>query len=193
MSEENKPKKKRGRPPKKKQEETQLTIKENKALNLKSQDNVQIIMNAISNGDSVELDIDKNEMMKNFNTFMLTQAYGQLPTIIKLYELQMRCLDEYYKQVNELLDDEDANVFLLDKIITTINNSIDRCNNIIMKLGLNSDITDQLMIKHVDNSQNININAYQSQISKQKVLDTVRNILEISQTTNNVSEDDELI
>lgn len=191
MSEENKQKKKRGRPPKKKQE-TNLAIMENKSLNLKSQDNVQLIMNAISNGESVELDIDKNEMMKNFNTFMLTQAYGQLPTIIKLYELQMRCLDEYYKQVNELLDDEDANVFLLDKIITTINNCIDRCNNIIMKLGLNSDITDQLMIKHVDNSQNININAYQSQISKQKVLDTVRNILEISKTTNNINEEDEL-
>ena len=191
MSEENKQKKKRGRPPKKKQE-TNLAIMENKSLNLKSQDNVQLIMNAISNGKSVELDIDKNEMMKNFNTFMLTQAYGQLPTIIKLYELQMRCLDEYYKQVNELLDDEDANVFLLDKIITTINNCIDRCNNIIMKLGLNSDITDQLMIKHVDNSQNININAYQSQISKQKVLDTVRNILEISKTTNNINEEDEL-
>lgn len=192
MSEENKQKKKRGRPPKKKQE-TNLAIMENKSLNLKSQDNVQLIMNAISNGESVELDIDKNEMMKNFNTFMLTQAYGQLPTIIKLYELQMRCLDEYYKQVNELLDDEDANVFLLDKIITTINNCIDRCNNIIMKLGLNSDITDQLMIKHVDNSQNININAYQSQISKQKVLDTVRNILEISKTTNNINEEDELL
>ena len=192
MNEENKQKKKRGRPPKKKQE-TNLAITENKSLNLKSQDNVQLIMNAISNGKSVELDIDKNEMMKNFNTFMLTQAYGQLPTIIKLYELQMRCLDEYYKQVNELLDDEDANVFLLDKIITTINNCIDRCNNIIMKLGLNSDITDQLMIKHVDNSQNININAYQSQISKQKVLDTVRNILEISKTTNNINEEDELI
>lgn len=192
MSEENKQKKKRGRPPKKKRE-TNLAITENKSLNLKSQDNVQLIMNAISNGESVELDIDKNEMMKNFNTFMLTQAYGQLPTIIKLYELQMKCLDEYYKQVNELLDDEDANVFLLDKIITTINNCIDRCNNIIMRLGLNSDITDQLMIKHVDNSQNININAYQSQISKQKVLDTVRNILEISKTTNNINEEDELL
>ena len=43
---------------------------------------------------------------------MLTEAYSQLPTIIKLYELQTKCLDKYYEQVNEMLDNDDVNVFL---------------------------------------------------------------------------------
>ena len=73
---------------------------------------------------------------------------------------------------------------MLDKIITTINSSIDRCNNIILKLGLNSDITDSLMIKHVDNSQNINI--FQSQISKQKVLDTVHELINSGYLSNDI-------
>ena len=140
--------------------------KEVKTLSLKSQSNAEEVLNSISRGETVEL---------NFNTFMLAEAYSQLPTILKLHELQTRCLDMYYKQVSELLDEEDANVFMLDKIITTINNSIDRCNNIILKLGLNTDISESLMIKHVDNSQSVNV--YQSQISKQKVIDTVHEIL----------------
>lgn len=145
-------------------------------VSLSSPDNANEILKNISKGNNIELDVDKDKLLNNFNTFMLAEAYSQIPTLIKLHELQTKCLDEYYKQVNELLEDEDANVFMLDKIITTINNSIDRCNNIIMKLGLNSDITDSLMIKHVDNSQNINV--YQSQISKQKVLDTINSILQ---------------
>ena len=48
-------------------------------------------------------------------------------------------------------------------------------NNIILKLGLNSDITDQLMIKHIDNSQTVNV--FQSQISKQKVVDTIHTLI----------------
>lgn len=151
-------------------QESQITT-----ISLKKADNTAEILEAISNGDTVELDVDKQVLLNNFNTFMLTEAYSQLPTIIKLYELQTKCLDKYYEQVNEMLDNDDVNVFLLDKIITTINNSIDRCNNIILKLGLNSDITDSLMIKHIDNSQNINV--FQSQISKQKVLDTVHELI----------------
>jgi hypothetical protein len=142
-----------------------------KTVSLKSSDNVTQILDFISKGEKVELDTDKQVLISNFNAFMLAEAYSQLPTVIKLHELQTKCLDKYYEQVNEMLDNDDVNVFLLDKIITTINNSIDRCNNIILKLGLNSDITDQLMIKHVDNSKNVNI--FQSQISKQKVLDTI--------------------
>ena len=144
-------------------------------MSLSSPENAKDILNSISDGNNVEIDVDKQQLLNNFNTFMLAEAYSQLPTIIKLHQLQTRCLDKYYDQVNELLDEDDANVFMLDKIITTINNSIDRCNNIILKLGLNTDITDQLMIKHIDNSQNINV--YQSQISKQKVLDTINDIL----------------
>lgn len=144
-------------------------------MSLSSPENAKDILNSISDGNNVEIDVDKQQLLNNFNTFMLAEAYSQLPTIIKLHQLQTRCLDKYYDQVNELLDEDDANVFMLDKIITTINNSIDRCNNIILKLGLNADITDQLMIKHIDNSQNINV--YQSQISKQKVLDTINDIL----------------
>lgn len=142
---------------------------------LKSQEAATKILECISEGQSVELDVDKQTLLNNFNTFMLAEAFSQLPTIIKLHDLQMKCLDKYYTLANEMLDNDEVNVFLLDKMITTINNSIDRCNNIILKLGLNSDITDQLMIKHVDNSQNVNI--YQSQISKQKVIDTIQSIL----------------
>lgn len=176
MSENNVPKK-RGRKPKNKN--TEIVQVNNqpqvKTISLAKADNTQDILNAISNGETVELDVDKQILLNNFNTFMLTEAYSQLPTIIKLYELQTKCLDKYYEQVNDMLDNDDVNVFLLDKIITTINSSIDRCNNIILKLGLNSDITDSLMIRHVDNSQNINI--FQSQISKQKVLDTVHELI----------------
>ena len=151
--------------------------KSNKELiTLSSPENAKDILDTISKGNNVELDINKQDLLNKFNTFMLAEAYSQLPTIMKLHELQTKCLDAYYKQVNELLEEDDANVFMLDKIISTINNSIDRCNNIILKLGLNSDITDQLMINHIDNSQTLNI--YQSQISKQKVLDTIRAILQ---------------
>lgn len=184
MADENK-QKKRGRKPKNKElsniNNTQPQIK---TVSLSKADNTQEILSAISNGESVELDVDKQILLNNFNTFMLTEAYGQLPTIIKLYELQTKCLDKYYEQVNEMLDNDDVNVFLLDKIITTINSSIDRCNNIILKLGLNSDITDSLMIKHVDNSQNINI--FQSQISKQKVLDTVHELINSGYLSNDI-------
>lgn len=174
MSENDTPKK-RGRKPKNKNNEVVPVNNQIKTVSLSKADNTKEILDAISNGETVELDIDKQTLLSNFNTFMLTEAYGQLPTIIKLYELQTKCLDKYYEQVNDMLDNDDVNVFLLDKIITTINSSIDRCNNIILKLGLNSDITDSLMIKHVDNSQNINI--FQSQISKQKVLDTVHELI----------------
>ena len=170
MSEEQVPKK-RGRKPKNKEAVPVIIESEVKTVSLKSSDNANQILEYISKGEKVELDADKQVLISNFNTFMLAEAFSQLPTIIKLHELQTKCLDKYYEQVNEMLDNDDVNVFLLDKIITTINSSIDRCNNIILKLGLNSDITDQLMIKHIDNSQNINV--YQSQISKQKVLDTI--------------------
>lgn len=153
-----------------------------KTVSLKSSDNANQILDYISKGEKVELDADKQVLISNFNTFMLAEAYSQLPTVIKLHELQTKCLDKYYEQVNEMLDDGDVNVFLLDKIITTINSSIDRCNNIILKLGLNSDITDQLMIKHVDNSQTVNI--FQSQISKQKVLDTIHTLVNGGYLTN---------
>ena len=146
-----------------------------KTVSLKSSDNATQILDYISKGEKVELDADKQILISNFNTFMLAEAYSQLPTVIKLHELQTKCLDKYYEQVNEMLDNDDVNVFLLDKIISTINGSIDRCNNIILKLGLNSDITDQLMIKHVDNSQTVNV--FQSQISKQKVIDTIHSII----------------
>ncbi len=187
MSENNVPKK-RGRKPKNKN--TEIIQVNNqpqvKTISLAKADNTQDILNAISNGETVELDVDKQVLLNNFNTFMLTEAYSQLPTIIKLYELQTKCLDKYYEQVNEMLDNDDVNVFLLDKIITTINSSIDRCNNIILKLGLNSDITDQLMIKHVDNSQNINV--FQSQISKQKVLDTVQHLFKSGIDIENIND-----
>lgn len=176
MSDNNTPKK-RGRKPKNKNDELIPVDNQNqiKTVSLAKADNTKEILDAISNGEVIELDVDKQTLLSNFNTFMLTEAYSQLPTIIKLYELQTKCLDKYYELVNDMLDNDDVNVFLLDKIITTINSSIDRCNNIILKLGLNSDITDSLMIKHVDNSQNINI--FQSQISKQKVLDTVHELI----------------
>lgn len=176
MNDNNTPKK-RGRKPKNKNDELIPVDNQNqiKTVSLAKADNTKEILDAISNGEVIELDVDKQTLLSNFNTFMLTEAYSQLPTIIKLYELQTKCLDKYYEQVNDMLDNDDVNVFLLDKIITTINSSIDRCNNIILKLGLNSDITDSLMIKHVDNSQNINI--FQSQISKQKVLDTVHELI----------------
>lgn len=187
MNENNVPKK-RGRKPKNKN--TEIIQVNNqpqvKTISLAKADNTQDILNAISNGETVELDVDKQVLLNNFNTFMLTEAYSQLPTIIKLYELQTKCLDKYYEQVNEMLDNDDVNVFLLDKIITTINSSIDRCNNIILKLGLNSDITDQLMIKHVDNSQNINV--FQSQISKQKVLDTVQHLFKSGIDIENIND-----
>lgn len=145
------------------------------SVSLTSKNDVESILTKISEGESVNLDIDKELLLNNFNTFMLTEAFSQLATISKLHKIQTRCLDTYYDQVNELLDNEDANVFLLDKIINTINNSIDRCNNIIMKLGLNADISDQLTINKIDNSQTINV--YQSQISKQKVVNTIDKIL----------------
>lgn len=161
-----------------KQKKTDLPIVKDttpKTVSLQDADSVKQILDNISKGNNVELDIDKQMLLNNFNTFMLAEAYSQLPTIMKLHELQTKCLDKYYEQVNELLDEDDANVFMLDKIISTINDSIDRCNNIILKLGLNSDITDQLMIKHVDNSSTVNV--FQSQISKQKVVDTIHAIL----------------
>ena len=40
------------------------------------------------------------------------------------------------------------------------------------------------MIKHVDNSQNINI--FQSQISKQKVLDTVHELINSGYLSNDI-------
>lgn len=153
-----------------------------KCTDLSSPDVAKSVLNQISSGDTVTLSVNKEELLNQFNTFMIAEAYSQLPTILKLHELQLKCLDRYYDQVNELLDEDDANVFLLDKIITTLNNSIDRCNNIIMKLGLNSQITDQLIIQHIDNSQHIN--AYQSQVSKQRVLDTVRMLLGESDENN---------
>lgn len=177
MSEEQVPKK-RGRKPKAKPETNDVPAiieSDTKTVSLKSTDNAKQILDYISKGEKVELDADKQVLISNFNTFMLAEAYSQLPTVIKLHELQTKCLDKYYEQVNEMLDNDDVNVFLLDKIITTINSSIDRCNSIILKLGLNTEITDQLMIKHVDNSQNINV--YQSQISKQKVIDTINKIV----------------
>ncbi len=179
MSEEQAPKK-RGRKPKNKEDvpaiiEPAIIESEVKTVSLKSSDNATQILDYISKGEKVELDADKQVLISNFNTFMLAEAYSQLPTVIKLHELQTKCLDKYYEQVNEMLDNDDVNVFLLDKIITTINSSIDRCNNIILKLGLNSDITDQLMIKHIDNSQTVNV--FQSQISKQKVVDTIHTLI----------------
>ena len=153
-----------------------------KIVSLSSPDKAKEVLDIISNGQLVKLDVDKENLLNNFNTFMLAEAYSQLPTIIKLHELQTKCLDKYYEQVNELLDEDDANVFMLEKIINTINNSIDRCNNIILKLGLNSDITESLMIKHIDNSQNINI--FQSQISKQKVVDTIDSIMNMFDNDN---------
>lgn len=179
MSEEQAPKK-RGRKPKNKEDvpaiiEPPIIESEVKTVSLKSSDNATQILDYISKGEKVELDADKQVLISNFNTFMLAEAYSQLPTVIKLHELQTKCLDKYYEQVNEMLDNDDVNVFLLDKIITTINSSIDRCNNIILKLGLNSDITDQLMIKHIDNSQTVNV--FQSQISKQKVVDTIHTLI----------------
>jgi len=144
-------------------------------ISLTSQDNADKILESISKGENVELDINKQTLVNNFNTFMLAEAYSQLPTILKLHDLQMKCLDKYYEQANEMLDDDDVNIFLLEKMINMINNTIDRCNNIILKLGLNGDITDQLIINKIDNHQNVNV--FQSQISKQKVLDTVKNIL----------------
>jgi len=174
-----------GRPKKNKDEVTALIpTEENKEIvSLSSPDKAKKILDAISKGVNIELDVDKQILLNNFNSFMLSQAYSQLPTIIKLYELQTKCLDKYYEQVNEMLDNDDANVFLLEKIINTVNSSIDKCNNIILRLGLNQEITDQLMIRHVDNSQSINF--YQSQMSKQKVLDAL-NI--ISQVNNNSEE-----
>lgn len=179
MSEENNIiKKKRGRPRKNTSEldtNKQNDKEKTTIVSLSSPDKAQDIVKKISEGKEIELDLDKQVLLNNFNTFMLAEAYTQLPTIIKLHELQMKCLDKYYEQVNEMLDDGDYNVFLLEKIINAINSSIDRCNNIILKLGLNSDITDSLMITHVDNSQNISV--YQSQISKQKVLNTIDKLL----------------
>lgn len=185
MSEEQVPKK-RGRKPKAKPETNDVPAiieSDTKTVSLKSTDNAKQILDYISKGEKVELDADKQVLISNFNTFMLAEAYSQLPTVIKLHELQTKCLDKYYEQVNEMLDNDDVNVFLLDKIITTINSSIDRCNSIILKLGLNTEITDQLMIKHVDNSQNINV--YQSQISKQKVIDTINKIVNGGYLSNN--------
>ena len=191
MSEE-KIQKKRGRKPKNKIENIDIDIMnlepEIKTVSLKSRDNANEILDYISKGEKVELDADKQVLISNFNTFMLAEAYSQLPTIIKLHELQTRCLDKYYEQVNEMLDNDDVNVFLLDKIISTINSSIDRCNNIILKLGLNSDITDQLMIKHVDNSQTVNV--FQSQISKQKVLDTIHTLVNNGYLSEGSNEDE---
>lgn len=181
MSEEQVPKK-RGRKPKNKENVPVIVESDVKTVSLKSSDNATQILDYISKGEKVELDADKQVLISNFNTFMLAEAYSQLPTVIKLHELQTKCLDKYYEQVNEMLDNDDVNVFLLDKIITTINSSIDRCNNIILKLGLNSDITDQLMIKHIDNSKTVNV--FQSQISKQKVVDTIHTLIEGGYLTN---------
>lgn len=174
MSEENKEPKKRGRKPKNTESTDIVKTTPIKTVELSSPDKAQTILDSISKGEKIELDVDKQILLNNFNTFMLAEAYSQLPTIIKLHELQLKCLDKYYEQVNEMLDNDDANVFLLEKVINTINSSIDRCNNIILRLGLNSDITDQLMVKHVDNSQNVNV--YQSQISKQKVVDIINKL-----------------
>lgn len=159
----------------------ELTIKDaSTRISLSSPDKANEILSKISKGENVELDNDKSELLGNLNTFMIAEAYSQLPTIMKLHELQMKCLDKYYEQVNELLDEDDANVFMLDKIITTINNTIDRSNNIIMRLGLNSNITDQLMIQPVNQTQN-NINIFQSQLSKQRVVNVIDEILKNSQ------------
>ena len=174
MSEESKEPKKRGRKPKNTESTDIVKTTPIKTVELSSPDKAQTILDSISKGEKIELDVDKQILLNNFNTFMLAEAYSQLPTIIKLHELQLKCLDKYYEQVNEMLDNDDANVFLLEKVINTINSSIDRCNNIILRLGLNSDITDQLMVKHVDNSQNVNV--YQSQISKQKVVDIINKL-----------------
>ena len=115
MSENNVPKK-RGRKPKNKDIEISQVNNQPqvKTISLAKADNTQDILNAISNGETVELDVDKQVLLNNFNTFMLTEAYSQLPTIIKLYELQTKCLDKYYEQVNDMLDNDDVNVFLLD-------------------------------------------------------------------------------
>lgn len=189
MSEENNEiKKKRGRPKKNTSENNKENNKEKTDIvSLSSPEKANDIVRKISEGKEIELDLDKQVLLNNFNTFMLAEAYTQLPTIIKLHELQTKCLDKYYEQVNEMLDEGDYNVFLLEKIINAINTSIDRCNNIILKLGLNSDITDSLMITHVDNSQNINV--YQSQISKQRVLNTIDKLLANPNLLNADSED----
>lgn len=144
-------------------------------ISMSSPEKAQDVLDKISEGTNVVLDINKQKLLDDFNTFMLAEAYSQLPTILKLHKLQLKCLDMYYDQVNELLEEDDANVFMLEKIINTINNSIDRCNNIILKLGLNADITDALSIQSIDNSTTVNV--FQSQISKQKVLDTISLIL----------------
>jgi len=155
------------------------TTNKKEIIKLSSQDNANKILNAISKGIPVELDGNKDVILNNFNTFMLAEAYSQLPTIIRLHELQTRCLDKYYEHVTEMLDNDDTNVFLLEKMITTINNCIDRSNNIILKLGLNSDISDQLVINHIDQSKHLSV--HQSQISKQKVMDTIDLILKETQ------------
>ena len=147
--------------------------------------------------------LDENEI-NNVNIGVLSGSEDKIKKALNNKGITLTTFDGVDALISAL-DNKSVNFIALPKltyfseiverdlnIAYNINNCIDRCNNIIMKLGLNSDITDQLMIKHVDNSQNININAYQSQISKQKVLDTVRNILEISKTTNNINEEDEL-
>ena len=144
-------------------------------ISLTSSDTAQEILDSISDGKTVELDINKDSLINNLNAFLLAEAYSQLPTIIKLHKLQTKCLDKYYEQVNELIDDDDANTFMLEKIINTLNESIDRCNNMIFKLGLNSNVTSQLMIKHVDNSKNVNV--FQSQLSKQRVISALDKII----------------
>ena len=151
-----------------------MSDNENAIVSLNSPKEADEILKMISNGQNVALDVDKEQLINNFNTFMLSEAYSQIPTLIRLHELQTKCLNEYYKQVEELLENEDANVFLLEKIIGTINGTIDRCNNIIMKLGLNANITDQLIINNIDNSQNVNV--FQSQMSQQKVVDLLNRV-----------------
>ena len=143
---------------------------------LQSQDNAQKILQAISDGELVTLDVDKDKIINNLNTFMVVEAFRQLPTILKLHELQVKCLDKYYELAMEMIDDDDVNVFVLEKMIGCINSSIEKCNSIILRLGLNKEISDSLMIKQVDQSQNINV--YQSQISKQKVIEALKNLME---------------
>lgn len=169
----------------------ELTVQDSSnKISLSSPEQANEILSKISSGENIELNVDKSELLGNLNTFMIAEAYSQLPTILKLHELQMKCLDKYYEQVNELLDEDDANVFMLDKIITTINNTIDRSNNIIMRLGLNSDITEQLTIQPINNVQN-NINVFQSQLSKQRVLNAIDEILKSGQLESNVESNKE--
>ena len=71
MSENNVPKK-RGRKPKNKN--TEIIQVNNqpqvKTISLAKADNTQDILNAISNGETVELDVDKQVLLNNFTTWV---------------------------------------------------------------------------------------------------------------------------